>query len=94
MGRGNPHLPALVMGVPEDDLLSTELPASLRGAETLLLVEDDAHVRRHHARAAQRYGYSVLEATGALRTIACRSCRSGVIASCESRSVRKGSLPR
>jgi CheY-like chemotaxis protein len=48
-----------------DRILSMPPPASLRGAETILLVEDDDQVRNVAQGILRKYGYNVIEARNA-----------------------------
>lgn len=66
-----------VVGAAGEDLLSTQMPASLRGTETILLVEDDAQVRAITHETLTRYGYSVLEAADADSALALEQSTAG-----------------
>ena len=66
-----------VVGAAGEDLLSTQMPASLRGTETILLVEDDAQVRAITHETLTRYGYSVLEVADADSALALEQSTAG-----------------
>jgi PAS domain S-box-containing protein len=55
------YLPAFG-GVPGEEIISNETPASLAGAETILLAEDNEQVRKLAHTILKRHGYTVLMA--------------------------------
>jgi PAS domain S-box-containing protein len=84
-GRGStfkvylPRAQTPALGPPNASDAATRAPA---GSETVLLVEDDAAVRRYTARALQSYGYTVLEAASgdeALQLMAARQEAPGLL---------------
>jgi DNA-binding NtrC family response regulator len=60
--RFSVYLPAAAGPAPTENGAGAPDPVNCRGAETVLLVEDDAEVRQLIHRALSSYGYQVLEA--------------------------------
>ncbi len=72
------YLPRVERGVAEAKAPATT-PQTLQGAETIMLVEDEAQVRRLATTILQRFGYKVIEAKNGLEAIDFASKFDGTI---------------
>jgi two-component system cell cycle sensor histidine kinase/response regulator CckA len=80
MGKGTTfkvYLPRVV--APVDAVRAVDLPPTLRGSETILLVEDDDQVRVVAQGILSRHGYNVIEARNAGEALLCSEKYSGTI---------------